>query len=155
MAGPKRPRRHRRVREAPASRYTSKGTPESSAGVAGVLFGSDVIIEILRGRATVVEAARALESAGVATFGTAVAWAEIHAGLLPAEEPVTQAFCEARGEVMLDARAGRRAGTYPTLYGRSRGVEIADALVAATAGLHLWTLNRKHCPMPDVRFYTA
>jgi len=34
--------------------------------------------------------------------------------------------------------------------------EIADALVAAaatTAGLALWTLNRRHYPMPDIRFY--
>ena len=36
------------------------------------------------------------------------------------------------------------------------GVELADALVAAaatTSGVRLWTLNRKHYPMPDVRFY--
>jgi hypothetical protein len=42
------------------------------------------------------------------------------------------------------------------LFGRSHGVEIADALVAAaasTAGLHLWTLNREHYPMPDLRLY--
>ena len=51
---------------------------------------------------------------------------------------------------------GRRAGAYLARYARSHGVELADALVAAaatTAGLHLWTLNRKHYPMPDVRSY--
>jgi hypothetical protein len=45
---------------------------------------------------------------------------------------------------------------YIARYSRSHGVEIADALVAAaaaTTGLRLWTLNRKHYPMPDVRFY--
>jgi len=51
---------------------------------------------------------------------------------------------------------GRQAGAYLARYARSHGVEIADALIAAaatTAGLHLWTLNRKHYPMEDVRFF--
>lgn len=158
MARKDRPRQHGRVREAPAPKYASRQSPESPLGVAGVLFDSDVIIEILRGRAAVVEAARALESSGVPTYCSAVAWAEVYAGLRPGEEPLTRAFFEARGEVVLDAAAGRRAGAYLALYGRSHAVEIADAMVAAaaaTAGLHLWTLNRKHYPMPDVRFFAA
>lgn len=101
-------------------------------------------------------AALALETAGVQTYCTVIAWAEIYAGLRPGEEPLTRAFFEARGEVVVDGRAGRRAGSYLARYARSHGVEIADALVAAaaaTSGLRLWTLNRKHYPMPDVRFY--
>ena len=46
---------------------------------------------------------------------------------------------------------------YLARYARSHGVEIADALIAAaavTAGLRLWTLNRRHYPMPDVAFYS-
>lgn len=101
---------------------------------------------------------RALESGGVPTYCSAIAWAEVYAGLRPGEEPLTRAFFDARGEAVLDARTGRRAGAYLARYGRSHGVEIADALVAAaaaTSGLHLWTLNRKHYPMPDLRFYEA
>ena len=102
------------------------------------------------------DAALAMEAAGVQTYCSPVACAEIYAGLRPGEEPLTRAFFEARGEVVLDARTGRRAGSYLAHYARSHGVEIADALVAAaaaTAGLRLWTLNRKHYPMSDVRFY--
>ena len=90
------------------------------------------------------------------TYCTPVASAEIYAGIRAGEEPVTQASFETRGEVVIDATAGRRAGAYLARYARSHGVELGDALVAAavaTAGLHLWTLNRKHYPMPDVRFY--
>ncbi|HEX9633589.1 MAG TPA: hypothetical protein VGA02_14105 [Gemmatimonadales bacterium] len=61
-----------------------------------------------------------------------------------------------RSAVVAAARALESAGAYLARYARSHGVEIANALVAAaaaTSGLELWTLNRKHYPMPDVRFY--
>ncbi|MBI1723634.1 MAG: type II toxin-antitoxin system VapC family toxin [Gemmatimonadetes bacterium] len=111
---------------------------------------------MLRGRTTVVTAARALEQRGVPTYCTAIALAEIYAGLRAGEEPLTAAFFEARGEVVLDGVVGRRAGAYLARYARSHAVELGDALVAAAAassGLRLWTLNRKHYPMPDLRFY--
>lgn len=120
------------------------------------MLDSDVIIELLRGRREVVEALAALESSGVATYCTPIAWAEIYAGVRPGEEALTRAFFEARGEVILDALAGRRAGEYLSRFARSHGVEIADALVAAaaaTTGLRLWTLNRRHYPMEDVDFF--
>jgi hypothetical protein len=103
-----------------------------------------------------VTALRELERSGVPTYCCAVQWAEIHAGLRPGEEPLTSAFFESRQEVALDGRIGHRAGAYLARYARSHGVELADALVAAAAavtGLSLWTLNRKHYPMPDLRFY--
>jgi len=115
-----------------------------------------VIIEVLRGRKAVVEAMTALEGEGVPTFCAPVAWAEVYAGIRPGEEHLTEAFFGARGEVVLDAVTGRHAGSYLARYARSHGVEIADAMVAAaaaTSGLRLWTLNRKHYPMGDLEFY--
>jgi predicted nucleic acid-binding protein len=115
-----------------------------------------VVIEILRGRTSVAGSLRLTESRGIPTYCCAIAWAEVGAGLRPGEEAVTEAFFHARGEVVIDAETGRRAGGYLWRYARSHGVEIADALVAAaasTAGLSLWTLNRKHYPMDDLRLY--
>jgi predicted nucleic acid-binding protein len=117
-----------------------------------------VIIECLRGRRQVIEAARALGKAGIRTFCTAISWAEVYAGVRPGEEAATGAFFEARGEIALDGRVGRHAGGYLARYARSHGVEIADALIAAAAavsGLRLWTLNRRHYPMDDLRFYES
>lgn len=97
-----------------------------------------------------------LEERGVRTHACAVSWAEIHAGLRPGEERLTEAFLEQRAEVVLDAEVGRRAGQYLARYARSHGLEIADALIAAaatTTGLSLWTFNRRDYPMPDLRFY--
>lgn len=98
----------------------------------------------------------ALEEAGVTTYCTAVSWAEVWAGLRSGEETLTEAFFGARGEVILDSAAGRRAGAYLARYARSHGTELADALIAAaatTSGLRLWTLNKRHYPMTDLRFY--
>jgi predicted nucleic acid-binding protein len=39
----------------------------------------------------------------------------------------------------------------------SRGAELADALIAAAAsisGLSLWTINKKHYPMPGMRLFS-
>ena len=154
MAGSKRRRSGRRVREAAAPRYAPDPTQEE---LSGVLLDSDVIIEILRGRREVIEAALELEGGEVPTYCTAVSWAEIYAGIRPGEEALTEAFFNARGQVVLDGITGRHAGHYLARYSASHGVEIADALIAAaatTTGLRLWTLNSKHYPMPDLRFYT-
>jgi predicted nucleic acid-binding protein len=125
-------------------------------GLTGVLYDSDVIIEILRGRKKVLEAAEALESDGVPTYCSPISWAEVYAGIRAGEDPITERFFEARGEVVIDARTGRQAGAYLARYAGSHGVELADALIAAaatTAGLRLWTLNRRHYPMEDVEFF--
>ncbi len=152
MARSRGSQRHRRVREAAPPRY-----PAGAAGgeLTGVVLDSDVIIAILRGHADALQTAVALDKSGVPTFCTAIAWAEIFAGVRPDEESATRAFFDTRGEVALDGKIGRQAGDYLARYAKSHGVEIADALVAAAAavsGLRLWTLNRKHYPMPGVRF---
>jgi len=152
MAKPRRSRSQQRVREAAPAGYPEESPP----GLTGILYDSDVIIEILRGRGSVVATARDLEAAGVATFCTAISWAEVFAGARPGEEPLTQAFFRGREEIVLDSRVGRQAGGYLARYARSHGLELGDALIAAaasTAGVRLWTLNRKHYPMPDLRFF--
>jgi predicted nucleic acid-binding protein len=152
---PKRPARHRRVREAAAARYTVEASP---AELTGVLLDSDVVVEVLRGRKAVAAALSALEAGGVETFTCGVVAAEIFAGVRAGEEAATESFFHARGDVVIDGTTGRRAGSYLAKYARSHSVEIADALVAAaaaTTGLRLWTLNRKHYPLRDVRFFDA
>jgi hypothetical protein len=111
---------------------------------------------VLRGLRETVNHLRELQHTGIPTYCCGVSWAEIFAGVRPGEEAPTEAFFDAHGEVAIDAMTGRRAGVYLSRYARSHGVEIADALIAAaasTAGLHLWTRNRRHYPMDDLRLY--
>jgi predicted nucleic acid-binding protein len=151
MARSKRPRKHLRVRETPEEGYA-----QAAETLSGVLLDSDVIIEVLRGNRRLIADLERLVAGGARTYCTAVAWAEVFAGLRKGEEPVAGDFFAARGEVILDGTTGRHAGAYIARYGRSHGVRIADALVAAaaaTAGLRLWTLNRRHFPMEDLRLF--
>src|SRR3989441_12778628 len=153
MAQPLRYRRHQRVREAASPRYAPAPSPSA---VTGVLLDSDVIIEALRGRRDISDGIRAIERRGVPTYCCAISFAEIWAGVRSGEEAIADAFFHARGEVVLDAAVGRRAGAYLSRYSRSHGLQIADALVAAaasTAGLRLWTLNRRHYPMSGLVFH--
>ena len=42
------------------------------------------------------------------------------------------------------------------LYSKSHSLKIGDALIGASVVLNqadLWTLNRKHYPMPELSFY--
>ena len=153
MARSRRHRQQHHVREAAPPRYAPSRSPRA---LTGILLDSDVIIDVLRGRAHTVAALREIEADGIATYCCAISWAEIFAGVRPGEEARAEGFFDARGEITIDAMSGRRAGVYLSRYARSHGVEIADALVAAaasTAGLHLWTLNVRHYPMDDLRFY--
>ena len=154
MARTKRSRQHERVRETPAARYKAEA---SRPALNGVLLDTDVVIEVLRGRSAVTEALIGLARDGVPTFCTAVTWAEVFAGLRRGEELLTEEFLGARGEVVIDSRTGRRAGRYLAAHARSHHLELADALIAAaatTSGLRLWTRNRKHYPMRDLRFWS-
>jgi len=56
----------------------------------------------------------------------------------------------------MERQVGRAAGNYLHQYSSSHNVELGDALIAASAALNeaeLWTRNRKHYLMRDIRFY--
>ena len=51
---------------------------------------------------------------------------------------------------------GEIAGGYSKVFSQSHGLEIAAALLAATArrhGLRFWTMNKNHYPMADLVFF--
>lgn len=82
--------------------------------------------------------------------------AELWAGARPSEYSKLEALFDALVCVPADAPVGRKAGEYLHRYGKSHSVELGDALIAAStvaSGGQLWTLNRKHYPMPELTFY--
>ena len=86
-----------------------------------------------------------------------VAVAEIFAGARKGEENQLESLFLVLEALTLPPEIGRKAGHYLSAYSRSHGVELGDALIAAAAyfnSIPLWTLNKKHYPMKDIRFFS-
>ncbi len=118
------------------------------------LLDSDVIIEWLRRDETIVAWLEEHDAAGDFLACTPVSIAEIYAGLRPSEEFIIGDILSVLHCVEIDERIGRKAGHYRHTFGPSHGVEIADALIGATAhvnGLTLCSRNLRHYPMRDVK----
>jgi predicted nucleic acid-binding protein len=82
--------------------------------------------------------------------------AELWAGARPREHQALTNLFRVLLCAPIDGETGRQAGNYLHQYGKSHGLELGDALIAAAALLNdaeLWTRNRKHYPMKELSFY--
>jgi predicted nucleic acid-binding protein len=122
-----------------------------------IFVDSDILIEVSRARnAAIVQNWRELSESDALILFSPVSAAELWAGARPGEYAPLEALFNALVCVPTDASVGRRAGEYLRRYRKSHGVELGDALIAAGAvasGARLWTLNRKHYPMPELTYY--
>ncbi|MBI3014386.1 MAG: type II toxin-antitoxin system VapC family toxin [Candidatus Tectomicrobia bacterium] len=124
--------------------------------MAEILLDSHVIIGWLRGQDPVAEVVSALLESRDVLLWTPVSVAEIFAGARKGEEKQLESLFLVLETLPLSAEIGKKAGDYLRTYSRSHHLELGDALIAATAHAHqvpLWTLNKKHYPMSDVRFF--
>lgn len=122
-----------------------------------ILLDSDVIIDFLRGHAGVVRELAAVEGAGWAVHYTPISKAEIYHGVRKDEEQRVERFFAACRSLPITDAVGEQAGRYLAVYHRSHGLELADALVAASAFVHkstLFTLNVRHYPMKDISLHS-
>lgn len=123
-----------------------------------VLLDTDIVIEIQRGRDLQIGAKWAsLVASGTIILYSPVVAAETWAGARPQEYPLVQSFFASLTCLPADYETGRLAGDLLYKYARSHSLEIPDALIAAAAIQHkasLWTLNRKHYPMPGLTFHS-
>jgi predicted nucleic acid-binding protein len=122
-----------------------------------VLVDSDILIDVSRGNeAAIVSRWIELSTSDTLILFSPVSAAELWAGARPAEHRALQALFDSLICVPVDAETGRKAGDYMSRYRKSHSVELGDALIAASAVLRdalLWTRNRKHYPMKEVRFF--
>jgi predicted nucleic acid-binding protein len=120
-----------------------------------VLIDTGIFIEVLRGRnpELVHKWIALLEGSTLLFYSPA---AELIHGVEEAERPDLLLRFEQMTCAPLDLEVGIVAGNYLQRFHPSHNLDIADALIAATAavrGMRLWTRNRKHFPMPDVSFF--
>jgi predicted nucleic acid-binding protein len=113
-----------------------------------VLPDTDVLVDFLRGHNKAVAFVSAHEACIILS---AIVVAELYAGAKgDAELAILQDFVSLFRVVPVDTEIAKAAGLYQRDYGRSHGVGLADAVLAATAqaeNADLKTLNTKHYPM--------
>ncbi len=125
--------------------------------LADILLDSDVIIAWLRGYQPVSDAVLNLLQSGHNLLWTPVSIAEIFAGARKNEVTRLEALFQILETLPISESIGKKAGHYLQKYSKSHGVELGDALIAASASmtsLSLWTINKRHYPMPDVQLFS-
>ena len=111
------------------------------------LIDTDVWIDFLRGQTQAIQFISALPDR---VFISAVSVAELHVGVREgAERQALDELLSTLEVLDLNTSIAAKGGLLRRDYGRSHGVGLNDALIAATAqehGLQLCTLNFKHYP---------
>jgi len=123
-----------------------------------ILLDTDIVVDLLRGKVPIRNRIDEILMNGIALSVTPITWAEIHSGIRRGEEETVRQFFDSVRNLSIESSMGKRAGEYLRLYGKSHGVRLADALIAATASvlqIMLFTMNRKHYPMKDVDLYPS
>lgn len=113
-----------------------------------VLPDTDILVDFFRGHDKAVSFIREYESDIILS---AIVVAELYAGVKgESEETTLGEFVSLFRVVPVTAEIARSAGLYKREFGRSHGVGLADAVLAATAMAEkavLQTLNTRHYPM--------
>jgi len=113
-----------------------------------VLLDTDVLVDFLRGH---VKAVAFINNCSGRIVLSAIVVAELFAGVKGgSEQSALEAFVSLFRIVFVDVEIAKAGGLYKSKFGRSHGVRLADAILAATAdaeNAELKTLNTKHYPM--------
>jgi len=113
-----------------------------------ILLDTDILIDFFRGH---VKAEAFINTYNARIILSSIVVAELYAGVKGDSEQATlQEFVSLFRVVPVSAEIGKVGGLLKRDYGKSHGVGLADAIVAATAeaeNAELKTLNTKHYPM--------
>ena len=120
-----------------------------------VLLDTTVVIDYLRGRASVVRRVEGLVDRGESVATSPVTVQEVVRGLRPNEVPDARGLFEGLVVLLIGEAEGWLAGEWQRDFA-SRGITLghADCLIAATAhtaGAVLATANVKDFPMPELQ----
>jgi len=119
--------------------------------VSNVLLDTDILIDILKGRAAVRTFLFDLTDHAV-PYCSVISVAELYAGMRPEEKCVTDILLDALVIVPVGQEIAEVAGRFKQRE-KNRRLELADCVIAATAfveGATLATGHTKDYPMPEI-----
>jgi predicted nucleic acid-binding protein len=112
------------------------------------LLDTDVLVDFLRGHK---KAVAFVNTYSAKIILSSIVVAELYAGVKgDAEQAALADFVSLFRVIPVSAEIAKAGALHKRDYGKSHGVGLADAILAATAeaeGAELKTLNRKHYPM--------
>jgi hypothetical protein len=113
-----------------------------------ILLDTDVLVDFFRGHTKAVAFVNANSTRIILS---SIVVAELYAGVKgDAEQDTLESFISLFRVIPVGSEIARVGGLYKRDYGKSHGVGLADAILAATAeaeNAELKTLNIKHYPM--------
>ena len=113
-----------------------------------ILLDTDILVDFLRGHS---KATAFVNASSARIILSTIVVAELYAGVKgDAEQGVLEDFVSLFRIVPVNVNIAKAGGLYKRDYGKSHGVGLADAILAATAEAEkaeLKTLNIKHYPM--------
>ena len=116
-----------------------------------IIFDTDVLIWILRGRKEIIlKAEKLINETNGYVYITPVQIAEIYAGARKKELKQIEKLINSFRKIEINEEIGKLSGEFMKKYRKSHNVELADSLIAACCkvyGFKLWNLNKKHYPM--------
>ncbi len=118
------------------------------------LIDTDVIIDHLRGEERALDFLRQMKAEDADILYSVITKAELYSGVRPKEEEKVAGLLSSMEEVRIDGEIAVAAGRYKNRFYASHGLLLPDALIAASAkqaGAVLFTLNKKHYPMKDIK----
>lgn len=114
------------------------------------LIDTDVIVDYLRGNSQAIKFLEKTMSSSLCAIST-ITIAELYVGVRDGKErPILDQFIREFHIAAMDEQIAEQGGLYRRDYGKSHGVGLADAIIAATAttlNVPIVTLNKKHYPM--------
>ena len=113
-----------------------------------ILLDTDILVDFFRGH---VKAVAFMNNYSDRIILSSIVVAELFAGAKgSAEQVALEEFVSLFRVVPVNVEIAKAGGLYKSKFGKSHGVGLADAILAATAGAEnaeLKTLNTKHYPM--------
>ena len=117
------------------------------------LFDTDILIDHLKGKAEATSVLQDCIHAKILLACSVITRIELLSGMRPEEESKLERFLAGFEKIDVTDKIAKSAGLYMNKYRKSHGINMADAIIAASTkhtDSKLYTLNTKHYPMSDI-----
>ena len=117
------------------------------------LFDTNILIDHLKGKQEAITVLKQCINSNITLTCSVISRIELLNGIRPKEKSQLEYFLSGFEKVDVNEKVATIAGLYMNKYRKSHGINMADAILAASAkslNAKLFTLNIKHFPMNDI-----